>query len=596
MILTLDFESFGIEARPAYPPTPVGIAVHTPEAGAQYFAWGHPQGNNAIEEEVISLVQHLMTKADYILFHNAPFDGSILEEKWNLEVPWHKVQDTMVMAFLDNPHGELSLKPLAEQHLGLPPEERDAVKDWLVNHGVCRDVKGWGKWIAYAPGDLVGEYAMGDVQRTYELWQFYNTKWTDKPGLQAAYRREMDLMPHILRMDQHGVRIDQETLRVDLNTAYQEMDYLDNEISRILGQEVDVDSNDELADAIEAAGLSTGFATTATGKRSVAKDSLLEAVADPLLLGHLLVRNSLATCIRTFMQPWLEQAKLTGGRLFIKWNQVRNYSDTGARTGRLSSSPNQQNVPTEWEKLKSQLERIGYTLHAPMPQVRKYLLPDEGNVFIGADYAAQEMRLLAHFAGGSLLDKLIESPREDVHMIAASIANITRKVAKTLGFAVLYGAGVGKIAESLYISVSDAEAVKKQYLAAMPEIKSLSSDVQHAGRMNQPINTLGGRQYYVEKPKVMEGRFRSFEYKLVNYLIQGSAADETKQAMLDYCQKTKHGMLTFSVHDELVIQCAPEHVEEERALLVSCMVGAFSDILECPMVVDTTVGANFAEL
>ena len=56
MILTLDFESFGIEARPAYPPTPVGIAVHTPEAGAQYFAWGHPQGNNAIEEEVISLV------------------------------------------------------------------------------------------------------------------------------------------------------------------------------------------------------------------------------------------------------------------------------------------------------------------------------------------------------------------------------------------------------------------------------------------------------------------------------------------------------------------------------------------------------------
>lgn len=244
----------------------------------------------------------------------------------------------------------------------------------------------------------------------------------------------------------------------------------------------------------------------------------------------------------------------------------------------------------------SQLERIGYTLHAPMPQVRKYLLPDEGNVFVGADYAAQEMRLLAHFAGGGLLDKLVESPREDVHMIAANIAGITRKVAKTLGFAVLYGAGVGKIAESLYISVADAENVKKQYLQAMPEIKNLSKEVQSHGRMNQPITTLGGREYYVEKPKVMEGRFRSFEYKLVNYLIQGSAADETKQAMLAYCQQTKHGRLTFSVHDELVIQCKPEHVDAERELLLHCMTSSFADILDCPMVADATVGASFAEL
>ena len=597
MILSLDFESFGIEARPAYPPTPVGLAVYRTDVDyEQYFAWGHPTDNNCKESNVIGHVKQWMAQATKIIMHNAPFDASILEEKWGLEVPWHKVEDTMIMSFLDNPHGELSLKPLAELHLGLPPEERDAVKDWLVSHGVCRDVKGWGKWIAYAPGGLVGEYAKGDVQRTYELWNYYNAKWHDKPHLQSAYRREMDLMPYILRMDQHGVRIAQDELRVDLNAAYAEMDYLDNEISRILGQEVDVDSNDELADAIEAAGLSKGFATTATGKRSVAKDSLLEAVSDPLLLGHLLVRNSLATCIRTFMHPWLEQAKLTGGRLFIKWNQVRNYSDTGARTGRLSSSPNQQNVPTEWEKLMSQLERIGYTLHAPMPQVRKYLLPDEGNVFVGADYAAQEMRLLAHFAGGALLDKLVESPREDVHMIAANIAGITRKVAKTLGFAVLYGAGVGKIAESLYISVAEAENVKKQYLQAIPEIKQLSSEVQSRGRMNQPIKTLGGREYYVEKPKVMEGRFRSFEYKLVNYLIQGSAADQTKKAMLDYCRQTKHGRLTFSVHDQLVIQCKPEHVEEESMLLQSCMVNSFAEVLDCPFIADVDVGPNFREV
>lgn len=598
MILVLDFESDGIEARPAYPPTPRGLAVYRTDinTGPDYFAWGHPTDNNCKESNVIMHVKEWLARADKIIMHNAPFDGAILEEKWKLKVPWEKVEDTMVMAFIDNPHGELSLKPLAEQHLGLPPAERDAVKDWLIAHGICRDTKGWGAHICKAPGGLVSEYAKGDVQRTYELWQYYLQKWEHKPSLSVAYRREMDLMPYILRMDQHGVRIDVPELSKDLNAAYVELDWLDTEICRILGKEVDVDSNDELADAIEAAGLNKGFASTTTGKRSVAKDSLLEAVSDPLLLGHLLVRNSLATCIRTFMQPWLAQAKQTGGRLFIKWNQCRNYSETGARTGRLSSSPNQQNVPTEWEKLKSQLERIGYTLHVPMPQVRKYLLPDEGNVFIGADYAAQEMRLLAHFAGGKLLEKLNENPREDVHMIAANIAGITRKVAKTLGFAVLYGAGVGKIAESLYTGVAEATAIKGNYLAALPEIKSLQNEVQHRGRSNQPITTLGGRQYYVETAKVMGGRLRTFEYKLTNYLIQGSAADQTKLAMLNYCRRTKHGRLTFSVHDQLVIQCKPEYVEEESALLQACMVTAFSDVLDCPFIADIDVGNNFAEV
>ena len=107
MILALDFETFGIEARPAYPPTPVGIAVFTPEHGSDYFAWGHPTENNIAEHVARERVQLLMDAADKILCHNAPFDLSIIEEKWGLTVPWAKVEDTMVQAFIDNPHGEL---------------------------------------------------------------------------------------------------------------------------------------------------------------------------------------------------------------------------------------------------------------------------------------------------------------------------------------------------------------------------------------------------------------------------------------------------------------------------------------------------------
>lgn len=595
MILCLDFESAAIQPRPAYPPKPCGIAWYD-GTNSGYYAWGHPQGNNAIEGPTKQAIEAAMAQADKIVMHNAMFDGAILEEQWGLTVPWAKVEDTMVQAFIDNPHGELALKPLAEQHLGLPPDERDAVKEWLIAQGVCRDTKGWGAFISYAPGDLVGTYAIGDVVRTYALYQHYMHKWEDKPWLLAAYRQEMDLMPHVLRMDQQGVAIDTVALRADTAAARAELEYLDNEISRILGRPVDVDSNDDLANAIEAAGLSKGFGVTATGRRSVAKDSLLEAVSDPMLLGHLLVRNSLATCIRTFMMPWLEQATQTGGRLFIKFNQVRNYSETGARTGRFSSSPNLQNVPDEWEKLRSQLDKIGYELHAPMPRVRKYLIADEGNILIGRDYSAQEVRLLAHFAGGQLLKVLQDNPEEDVHMIAANIAGITRKVAKTLGFAVLYGAGVGRIAESLYISVDAAERIKKQYLNALPEIKSLQSEVQYRGRTHQPITTLGGRQYYAEEPKVVAGRMRTFEYKLTNYLIQGSAADQTKRAMLNYAKQTKHGRLYLSVHDEILIECPIEHQDEEAALLEQCMNGSYADTLDYIIISTEARGRSYADL
>jgi DNA polymerase I-like protein with 3'-5' exonuclease and polymerase domains len=600
VILVLDFETDGIEARPDYPPTPRGLAwlairgSEAPERGT-YFAWGHPTENNTRECYAKDVCQRLILEASRIIMHNAPFDASVLIEKWGFDLDWSKVEDTMVMAFLDNPHGELGLKPLAHECLGLPPAERDAVKDWLVRNHVCQDNSKWGAHICKAPGDLVGQYAIGDVVRTYQLFEHYQNKFEQYPGLKRAYAREMALMPHILKMDQKGVHIDIPSLEQDLNTYYHELEWLDECICEIIGP-VDVDSNEDVANGIERAGLSSGFDLTPKGKRSVAKESLINAVEHPILLGHLLVRNSLATCIRTFMQPWLSQARRTGGKLFIKWNQVRNYTDTGARTGRLSSSPNLQNIPTEWEKLKSQLQAIGYELHMPMPQVRKYIIAAPGYKLISRDYQAQEMRLLAHFVGGVLLETLQKNPTTDVHLIAANIAGITRKVAKTMGFAILYGAGVGRIAETLGCSIAEAAVYKDAYLAAMPEIAELQKDLNQRGRNGEPIHTLGGRMYYCEDAKLVQGRYRTFEYKLTNYLIQGSAGDQTKQAMLDYAQSTIKGRIILSVHDEIVIECPEDAVEVEDDLLRCCMELSFKDVLECPFVTSGAVGDRFSEL
>jgi DNA polymerase-1 len=410
-----------------------------------------------------------------------------------------------------------------------------------------------------------------------------------------AYNAELRLMPHILGMEQRGVHLDIGALETDTNYYFKMMDYLDEQIKSTLRANIDIDSNESLADAIEAAGLSRGFAATPTGKRSTSKESLLGAVADPLLLGRLLVRGSVATCLRTFLQPWLNQGR-EHGRLYIKWNQIRNYSDTGARTGRLSSSPNLQNIPVTWEQLREKLTSIGYVVEFPLPTVRKYIVPSPGHIFIGRDFSNQEMRLLAHFAGGALLDSLRSDPRRDIHAFAAQLVGITRRAAKTLGFAILYGAGVARVAESLGCSINEASSIKQRYLRALPEIKKFAKSLNELSAIGSPIETLGGRHYHAQAPSVVKGVFRSFEYKLLNYKIQGSAADHTKGAMQMYADNTASGHIVLSVHDQLVVECPIEDLDHERMVLEYAMNSSFSDTLRCMIPSDESIGAAFSEL
>lgn len=192
MLVALDFESEAIDTRPNYPPTPVGLAIYLNGAKPFYLAWGHPTNNNSrYEDAKVALELLLVTDSYELVFHNAAFDCAIIEEKMGLKVPWSRVHDTMLQAFLIDPFGQLSLKPLAELHLGELPTERDAVREWLVVNGVCRaNDKNWGAHICKAPGDLVGTYAIGDVRKTLDLYKKFketidrksNVRYTYTPG------------------------------------------------------------------------------------------------------------------------------------------------------------------------------------------------------------------------------------------------------------------------------------------------------------------------------------------------------------------------------------------------------------------------------
>jgi len=594
-VAVLDFETEAIQARPVYPPRPVGFALSLPNAPTRYYGWAHPSENNCTKEEAHEVLVDLWKGNLPVVFHNAKFDLEVAAAAFGLPVlPWHRVHDTMLLLFLDNPHAStFALKPAAEAYLNLPPSERDAVRDWLVEQGVCRsNDKGWGAHIAKAPGGLVGTYAIGDVDRTRALFD----RLAAQQG--AAYDRERRLLPILLQNERDGMRVDLRRLRRDTLAYTDALFFADDSLRALLGTPgLNVDSDRELADALDAGGHVTDWAFTPTGQKSVAKDALREEFfVNPDIWRLLAYRNKLTTSLTVFMRPWLATAEATGGRIHTNWNQIRQMGSgsgfAGARTGRLSSNPNFQNLPKAW-KLEAPAGL------PPLPLLRSYILPDVGGLFVHRDYSQQELRILAHYEDGALREAYCANPRMDVHeYVQQQIAekrglSLDRGRVKTLNFGMLYGMGMAKLAEALGCSVGEAQEIKAAQRAALPGIAQLEYDIKLQGKTGGGITTWGDRFYRVEEPQIVDGQQRTFEYKLLNYLIQGSAADCTKEALCRYDEAKVHGRLLCTVHDEINISVPHAHVESEMQILKDCMESVEFDV---PMLTDGKTGAHWGAL
>ena len=152
--------------------------------------------------------------------------------------------------------------------------------------------------------------------------------------------------------------------------------------------------------------------------------------------------------------------------------------------------------------------------------------------------------------------------------------------------------GLGALAERLKVSVDEAKRIKQHYLNTFPGIAEIQKALKFRGRQRLPMVTWGGRKYLSEPAKVVDGRLREFEYKLFNYLIQGSSADITKEAMIRYATLKKHGRLLFSVHDQIIVSCPKKYWKEEMALLKEAMEGV---PLDAPLLSDGAYGYRWTE-
>lgn len=592
-VITIDFETLPIQQRPHYPPKPVGVAIKWPEESkALYFAWGHPTGNTCD----VSYAQEQLGRALYsnlpLLFHHAKFDLAVLYEcmGWP-EVPWHHVHDTMFLAYLCDPHApKLGLKDLAADLLQWPADEQDELHGWILAHKAELEAtyqqygkvtkRTAGAWIFAAPGDLVGRYAVGDVGRTAALFKHL---WpiVQENGMGAAYDRERQLLPILMENEERGLRVDLDRLAQDITGYEWHMETAETWLrTELRASGLNFDADRDVASVLLERGVvpQDKWSLTKSGQLSTSKDSLLpEYFTDPRIASALGYRNRLKTCLEMFMKPWASQASINKGYVTTNWNQTRG-DRGGTRTGRPSTAnPNFLNISKDFEGRSD-----GYIHPAhlpvqvrPLPLVRKYILPDEGEVFLHRDFDGQELRVFAHYENGALWQAYQENAALDPHSF---VGNELERVAgfafertkiKVLNFQSLYGGGAPAAAKGIKCSLAEAKQFKAFHDRALPGRKILNEEITRLVRRGEPIRTWGGRLYYPEKPGP-DGRDKV--YKLINYAVQGSAADLTKQSLIEWHSAAgRSARFLVTVYDEINITALPDTADGQMALLRDVM-------------------------
>jgi len=574
--LFLDFETEPISDVPdGQFPKPVGMAIALGGRKPKYHAWGHPTGNNCDLHRARVALSTGMFEADTLVCHNIGFDAGVALQHMDLplnHLAWH---DTQVMAFHEDPHSpSLALKPLAERHLGIAPDEAEAVREWLIEHKIVRRnaTRAWGAHICEAPGTLVAPYACGDILRTRALFKH----WYLRHGRSEGYLRDIKATRVGLKMTQRGVLIDLVQLAFDTARAEQEVESAHQRLAKLFGMpSYDPEDKEAKADAIERL-FGVDLPLTATGRRQVNKDALFDAVPPGEVKALLRYTSAINYDLKNYLRPWARAMAITGGRIHPNWSVTRS-DDSGARTGRLASSPNFQNLRGEegTQVMVADLQKM-HQREYWTPAIRGLVVAPGGHTLVGRDWSQIELRLTAHYEDGPMAQHYRDDPDWDLHawvmerVMTLFGVTLMRRVAKNIGFGSIYGAGIDPIVKQSRITHEEAAAFKRMYFEALPSLKELMDEVQYEAKV-RPIKTLGGRFYIAEPPRWNHalGRNMDFYYKMLNYLIQGSAADLMKEAMID---ADDYGVpLVLSVHDEPVsessIADAADHLEALRVAM-----------------------------
>ena len=563
----------------------VGIAVAV-EGWCGYYPIAHEGGGNMDFRMVLNWITDVLKTPSTKIFHNAMYDICWLRSM-GLTING-KIVDTMIAAGLcDENQMRYDLNSCSKKYTGLTKDESAlyaAAKEWGV------DAKGE---MYKLPAMYVGQYAEKDASITLQLWQVLKRE-IESQDIESIFNLETELFPCLVDMKFLGVR-------VDVEAAHQLKDKLSSEekecllkVKKETGVDTQIWAARSIAQVFEKLRLPFDR-TEKTNSPSFTKN-FLQNHPHPVVK-HIARAREINKAHTTFIDTIIKHSHK--GRIHAEINQLRG-DNGGTVTGRFSySNPNLQQIPARNKELG--------------PMIRSLFIPEEGHTWGVFDYSQQEPRLVVHYSALQNLygvDSVLDSYNEgnaDFHTIVADMAEIPRSQAKTINLGLFYGMGKNKLQAELGVSKDKAEGLFRQYHDRVPFVKQLMDNVMQRAQESGKIRTLLGRlcRFHLWEPNqfgihkalphdaaLMEhgpGIKRAYTYKALNKLIQGSAADMTKKAMIEL---HKEGIIPhIQVHDELDISVeSPEHAEKIKDIMESAV------DLEVPNKVDYESGPNWGQI
>ena len=563
----------------------VGISLATHDWCA-YYPIAHEGGGNMDRKMVLKWLQDQMNSDSIKIFHNAMYDICWLRAI-GITVQG-KIVDTMIASSLvDENRLRYDLNSLSKEHVGKGKDESalyEAAKSWGV------DAKAE---MYKLPAMYVGAYAERDAQLTLELWQEMKKQILHQ-DIQAIFDMEIELFPVLVDMRFLGVRVNQEQAAKEKKTLVEQEKKLLHEVLTSTGIDVQIWAARSIAKAFDK--LKLPYERTLKTQAPSFTKNFLANHSHPIVQKIAKARE-INKAHTTFIDTILKYSHK--GRIHAEVNQLRAEGG-GTVTGRFSmNNPNLQQIPARNKDLG--------------PRIRSLFIPEEGHTWGCFDYNQQEPRLVVHYASLQNLygvDDVVHAYMQgdaDFHQIVADMADIPRTQAKTINLGLFYGMGKNKLQAELGVNKLQADSLFKQYHSKVPFVKQLMDAVMARAQSAGKVRTLLGRlcrfplwepnQFGIHKAlphdqALLEhgpGIRRAYTYKALNRLIQGSAADMTKKAMIEL---HKEGIIPHvQVHDELDISIGSE---KEAQRIKDIMESAVE--LEVPNKVDYEFGKNWGEI
>jgi DNA polymerase I-like protein with 3'-5' exonuclease and polymerase domains len=564
----------------------VGIAVAV-DGWCGYYPIAHETPPNMDKELVTRWLRKQCSyeNINYV-FHNAFYDVGWLKTI-NVDIKG-KIIDTLIAApLVDENRFRFDLNSLSKDYLQESKSETqlyEAAKMWGL------DPKGelW-----KLPASHVGEYAEQDAAVTLRLWHYLKREITAQ-NLVNVFELETELFPVLFKMKQKGVRVDLEKAERIKNDLQDKENKILRSIKKLTGKDVEVWAATSVARAFES--LKIPYDHTPTGQPKFDKNFL--ASHDSPLAQMVVEAREINKARTTFIESITKHSHR--GRIHAEIHQMRS-DQGGTVTGRFSySNPNLQQIPAR---------------HAILgPLIRSIFIPEKDCEWGIFDYSQQEPRLVVHYASmkqysgaGQFVDAYQNDENTDFHQLVADMADIPRKQAKTINLGLFYGMGKGKLMSQLGVNLEDATDLLNGYHERVPFVKQLMNDTMTRASKKgflftlegrrcrfdlwEPANEWGSKALPLAEAQREYGESmikRAWTYKALNRLIQGSAADQTKKAMLELY---KEGYLPhIQVHDELDFSVANEKDKNRiKDIMETCVQ------LEVPSKVDVECGTSWGD-